>query len=144
MTANPQIAYFDSSVILRYAVGHERAIKDLSTYASKAMTSAITVVECLRVLDRWRITTEISDQKLVAARSLCLQILSGLRVIALDDQVIALASQTFPIAVKSLDAIHLASVIHFRNQCGAGPVLLTHDERLQMTARAMNVECQVS
>jgi predicted nucleic acid-binding protein len=142
MTANPKIAYFDSSVILRYAVGHERAIKDLSAYASKAVTSAITVVECLRVLDRWRITSEVGDHKLIAARSLCLQILNGLRIIAIDDQVIALASQTFPIAMKSLDAIHLSSVIHFRNQGGPRPVLLTHDERLQMAALAMEVDCQ--
>lgn len=142
MIANQRIAYFDSSVILRYAIGHERAIKDLARWASKAITSAVTVVECLRVLDRWRITSEISDHKLVAARSLCLQILNGLRIIAVDDQVVSLASETFPIGMKSLDAIHLASVIHFRNQGGAKPLLLTHDERLHMAARAMDVDCQ--
>lgn len=140
MSTHRHIAYFDSSIILRYVIGHEHAIRDLSLYASGAITSGITFVECLRVLDRWRITKEITDEKLVDARSLCFRILDGLRLIAIDEQIISLASQTFPIAMKSLDAIHLASAIQFQNQTKQKILLLTHDEKLKMAAIAMGVE----
>ncbi len=139
MTTPPRISYFDSSIILRYAIGHEAAVKSLAGFSKLAMTSSITVVECLRVLDRWRITKEVSDDNLVAARSLCLKIFSGLRLIAVDDTIITLASQSFPIALKALDAIHLASAIQVRNQCNQDITILTHDAKLAMASIAMNM-----
>ena len=41
MTAHGHIAYFDSSIILRYVIGHEHAIKDLSLYAAGEITRAL-------------------------------------------------------------------------------------------------------
>ena len=140
MTNPKSVFYFDSSVILRFAIGHENAIHDFSPYTYKASTSAITIIECLRVLDRWRITKEISDKKLVDSRTICLQILNGLRIVSIDDSIVSLASQTFPIALKSLDAIHLATAIHLQNETKHGILLLTHDIKLQMAAIAMNIE----
>lgn len=139
MTSSQGISYFDSSVILRYAIGHEMAVKSLAGFSKMAVTSSITVVECLRVLDRWRITKEISDDKLVAARSLCLKIFSGLRLIPVDETIISSASQTFPIALKSLDAIHLASAIQVRNQSNQDITILTHDAKLAMASISMNM-----
>jgi predicted nucleic acid-binding protein len=133
-------SYFDSSVLLRYVIGHEHSMQNLAPYSKGAVTSAITAIECLRVLDRWRITKEINDERLIFARSLCLQILSGLRIIAVDDHIVFLASQTFPIAMKSLDAIHLASALHFQSQSGGRVLLLTHEFKLQMAATAFDLD----
>jgi hypothetical protein len=91
------------------------------------------------VLDRWRITKEVSDDKLVAARSLCLKIFSGLRLVPVDETIISLVSQTFPIALKSLDAIHLASAIQVRDQSNQDITILTHDTKLAMASIAMNM-----
>ena len=133
-------SYFDSSVLVRYVIGHEQSIQNLTPYSKGAVTSAITAIECLRVLDRWRITKEINDERLISARSLCLKILSGLRIIPVDDHVVSMASQTFPIAMKSLYAIHLASALHFQNQSGVKVLLLTHDIKLQMAATAFDMD----
>jgi predicted nucleic acid-binding protein len=140
MTNGTSCFYFDSSIILRYAVNHERALKNLSRYATNAATSALTTVECLRVLDRWRITNEIDDKKLASSRSLCLSILSGLRMIAIDQDTIELASQSFPIAIKSLDAIHLATAIQLKRIHGLNTVMLTHDQKLMMAAISINLD----
>ena len=83
---------------------------------------------------------KINDERLISARSLCLKILSGLRIIPVDDHVVSMASQTFPIAMKSLYAIHLASALHFQNQSGVNVLLLTHDIKLQMAATAFDMD----
>ena len=72
------VYYFDSSVILRHAINHESALPNLSLYSKRPFTSALTHVECLRVLDSWRLTKEIADEKLIATRSICLKMLDGL------------------------------------------------------------------
>lgn len=135
-----EINYFDSSVILRYSINHVDALRDLSHFSSGATTSVITHIECLRVLDRWRITREISESVLVDARSLCLKILRGLRTVELDDQVVQLAAQSFPIAMKSLDAIHLATALILKKQLNQPVRILTHDVKLGLAARAMELE----
>lgn len=139
MSADGDVYYFDSSVLLRYAINHTAAIRDLARFSKGATSSVVTTIECLRVLDRWRITKEISDDKLVAARSLCLKLLSGLRMMALDDNVVQLASQSFPIALKSLDAIHLASALLLQKQLDKTVCILTHDAKLSLAAEAMNL-----
>lgn len=128
--------YFDSSVILRYAVGHPQAMQRLDRYAQNAFTSVLARVECLRVLDRWRITREIEDERLVRVRSACLKILDGLRLIEIDAGVIEIASQTFPIALKSLDALHLATAIRLKHQDSTEVIMLTHDQKLALAALA--------
>jgi predicted nucleic acid-binding protein len=135
-----EINYFDSSVILRYAINHVDAIRDLSRFSNGATTSVITHIECLRVLDRWRLTREISESVLVDARSLCLKILRGLKTVELDDQIVQLAAQSFPIAMKSLDAIHLATALILKKQFNQPVRILTHDVKLGLAARAMEIE----
>ncbi len=141
MTKDPKtVAYLDSSVVLRYAINHQSAFRGLAQYCKGAATSIITQIECLRVLDRWRITKEIDDARLVAGRSLCLKLLDGLRIMSIDDRIVALASQSFPIAIKSLDALHLAAAIQLQVQGAAKVAFLTHDKKLAMAACAVNLE----
>lgn len=138
--AEARIYYFDSSVILRYVANDSGAIKNLAKYGKGALTSAISYIECLRVLDRWRVTREVPDERLAPARSLCLKILDRLRIIAIDDGVVSLASQSFPIALKSLDAVHLASALQMRDQQNSRVAILTHDVKLRMAAVAVDLD----
>lgn len=140
MVGSRDIHYIDSSVILRYAINHPDAIRDLSRYADGATTSVITAIECLRVLDRWRLTREVSETQLVDARLLCRQILSGLRVVMMDEHVAQLAAQSFPIAIKSLDAIHLATALMLNQQGSKRVKIITHDAKLALAARSMELE----
>jgi predicted nucleic acid-binding protein len=137
-----EIFYFDSSVILRYAINHKSALRNLAQFANGATTSVLTMIECMRVLDRWRITREVSEIELVEARALCLKMLSGLRSVAIDDNVVQLAAQSFPIAVKSLDAIHLATALLLKKQLKKEVRVLTHDAKLALAVRAMDLSVQ--
>ena len=134
------IYYFDSSVLLRYAIRQVNAIQYIENYCHEASSSVIAKVECMRVLDRWRLTREISDSKLVEARSRCLMLLDGLKLVELDRSIIELASQTFPIALKTLDALHLATGMRIKHQSGTEVVMVTHDQKLALASQALGLK----
>jgi uncharacterized protein len=134
------IYYFDSSVLLRYSIRQVHAITNIEKYANGASSSVISKVECMRVLDRWRITREISDAKLSEARSRCLKLLGGLRLVELDAATLDLASQTFPIALKTLDALHLATALRLKQQLRTEISILTHDQKLALASEALGLQ----
>lgn len=139
MTRKAADHYFDSSVLLRYAIRHTGAISDLGPFLHGSSSSVLTKVECMRVLDRWRLTREVSDALLAEARSRCLKLLSGLRLIELDGAIVELASQTFPLALKSLDALHLATALRMQQALGREVAILTHDQRLSLAAQSLGM-----
>jgi hypothetical protein len=54
--------YFDSSVVLRFVLGERGRLPEWSR-VSEAVTSEITRVECLRVLDRLRLAGGLADRE---------------------------------------------------------------------------------
>lgn len=133
------ICYFDSSVLLRYSIRQVHAITNIEKYANGASSSVIARVECMRVLDRWRLTREISDAKLSEARSRCLKLLGSLRLVELDAATLELASQTFPIALKTLDALHLATALRLKQQLRTEISMITHDQKLALASEALGI-----
>lgn len=67
------------------------------------------------------------------------EILSGQVLIPLDDEILAAAEFIAPSAVRTLDAIHLATAVHL---AGAGRVeaLMTYDKQLAAGAREHGLE----
>lgn len=140
MKTDKLIAYIDSSIILRHAVRDKAAFKDLEPYAAVAVTSTLTRVECFRVLDRFRLTREISETGIASAWQVVREFLASIKTVPINTAVVDLASQSFPIALKSLDAIHLASAILARNTAEARGIMITHDVKLALAAQAMDLD----
>ncbi len=139
-----QIFYLDSSILLRYAIRHVNAIQNLEEYSDGAVTSVIAKVECMRVLDRWRLTREVSDRELSEARSRTFKLFEGVSLAEISESVIETASLTFPIAIKSLDAIHLATAIKLQQQFSLPVTMVTHDQKLALAAQALGMETVTS
>ncbi len=59
-------------------------------------------------------------------------------LLELDAMVLARAREPFPVAVRTLDALHLAS-IEFMRSLGQGVELASYDERLLAGARALKI-----
>jgi predicted nucleic acid-binding protein len=53
--------------------------------------------------------------------------------------VLARALEPFPVVVRTLDALHLATIEYLRG-IGQRPTLATYDQRLSQAASAMGVE----
>ena len=126
--------YFDSSVVLRVALGERGRLKEWSR-ASEAITSEITRVECLRALDRLRLEGDMVDRELSRRRATTLSILAGFEQVRLNRAILDRAAEPFPVKIRTLDAFHVASALLVRTRFPAIR-FATHDVDLGVAAAA--------
>jgi uncharacterized protein len=129
------IAYLDSSVLLRLVLGQRNALAEWAS-VDRGVTSALAEVECLRTLDRLRLAERLADEEIAPRREAVYRLLESVDVVELTRPVLGRASQPLPTAVGTLDAIHLATALLWRERTEAKLVMATHDEALGTAARA--------
>ena len=129
------IAYLDSSVLLRKVLGQAGELREWATIRT-GVASALAETECLRTLDRFRLRAALSDRELARRREAVFRLLERLEVIDVTAAVLARAAQPLPTELGTLDAIHLATALLWREQSGGDLVMATHDATLAMAARA--------
>jgi predicted nucleic acid-binding protein len=127
--------YVDSSVLLRIVLG-ERGTLSSWRRITQPVSSEVIRLECLRTIDRVRLTRRIGDADVAARRGAILEQLEGFALVKLDARVLDRAADPFPTTLSSLDAIHLASALLVRR---AMPdlTIATHDVELATAARAV-------
>jgi predicted nucleic acid-binding protein len=132
------IAYLDSSVVLRLILGQPGAIGGSGLAA--AVASQLGRVECLRTLDRLQVMGKLDPNALASRREATYRLLDRFRLVPLGNDVLDRAAQPFPTALGTLDAIHLATAVLFRERREANLHLATHDTALGLAARAVGFE----
>jgi len=128
--------YLDSSVILRVLFREPERLASWDTYTS-GFTSALTRIECLRTIDRLRVQG-LDEAAAEAISSQADKTLERLSILAFSDDVLRVASQPFPTAVGTLDALHLASALLIK-MSQPNLEFATHDRQLGVAARAMGL-----
>lgn len=129
------IAYVDSSVLLRVVLAQADRLGAWSSI-QVAVTSALTEVECLRTLDRRFRQGLLDPEDLADRRGLVLRLLERMDRVDVSPAVLRRAADPFPTPLGTLDAIHLATAILWREGRTEAPVLATHDGQLATAARA--------
>lgn len=129
------IAYLDSSTILRVVLGQANSLKEWRSI-THGVASALVEVECLRTLDRLRLAEGLNDVELAARRETVFRVLEVIDVVELTRPVLSRASQPLPTALGTLDAIHLATALLWKERTRADLVMATHDEGLATASRA--------
>lgn len=132
-------AYVDSSAVLRVVLGQPGALMPTDALAA-GVTSELTRVECLRALDRLRRRGVLDAVQASAALGALESVSAGLSVIDLDKLVLSRAAMPFGVPVGTLDAIHLASALLWRERNGPLEVFATHDAELALAARFAGFE----
>ncbi len=130
------IAYLDSSVVLRVVLGQRGALREWKVIET-GVASALLEVECLRTLDRLRLLAGIPDGEIARRREAVYRIVEAVAVIEPTRPVLARAAQPFPVILGTLDAIHLATALVWRERSVADLVMATHDALLGLAARAV-------
>ena len=130
------IAYVDSSVLLRVVLAQPDRLPEWPTI-QQAVTSALTEVECLRTLDRRLRQGLLDPEDLADRRGLVLRLLERMDRVDVSPSVLRRAADPFPTPLGTLDAIHLATAILWREGRPEAPVLVTHDGQLATAARAV-------
>lgn len=129
------IAYVDSSVVLRVVLRQKDRLKEWSTIR-EGVVSALVQVECLRTVDRLRLSHQMPDEELALRREAVFRLIGEMAVVEVSAGILARASQPLPIPLGTLDAIHLATALEWREKSAVDLVMATHDAALALVARA--------
>ena len=127
-------AYVDASVLLRIILGESEPLAAWPTFVP--MSSELIRVECLRVVDRARFGLGIDDEQTARHRADVLEALGAFRLVPVNTAVLERAAEPFPTALGSLDAIHLATALHLREDV-PDLMVATHDRELATAARSV-------
>jgi predicted nucleic acid-binding protein len=129
------IAYLDASVLLRVVLGQPDALAGWGGIET-GVASALVEVECLRTLDRLRLRVGLDDESIAERREALQRLLDATEIVELTAPVLRRASQPFPTALGTPDALHLASALLWRDQTGEDLTVATHDAALALASRA--------
>jgi len=129
------IAYVDASVLLRVALGQPNALPEWRKI-DRGVASALVMTESLRTLDRLRLRANLSDAEVAIRRAAILALVDSLELVEIDNVVLTRAAQPMPTELGTLDAIHLATALLWKETTGADLVMATHDGALALGAQA--------
>jgi len=129
------IAYVDASVLLRVALGQPDALPEWRQI-DQGVASALVMTECLRTLDRLRLRAGLSDAEVAIRRATILALIGSLELVEIDSVVLDRAAQPMPTELGTLDAIHLATALLWKDLTHAGLIMATHDTALALSAQA--------
>jgi uncharacterized protein len=129
------IAYVDASVLLRVALGQRDALREWHDI-ERGVSSSLVRVESLRSLDRLRIRAKLSDSELANRRAMILKFTDAFEMVEISSAVLERAAQPMPTELGTLDAIHLATALLWRELVRADLVMATHDRALAIASQA--------
>jgi len=121
--------------VLRLVLGQEGKLRQWKSI-DRGISSALLEVECLRTLHRFRLAHGLSDEDHVRRCTAVYAILDELDVVDITRQVLSRASQPMPTSLGTLDAVHLATALLWREQSDEPLIMATHDEALGRAAQA--------
>ena len=129
------IAYVDASVLLRVALRQPDALPEWKRI-DQGVSSALIQTECLRTLDRLRLRANLPDKEVAVRRATILSLIASLEIVEIDATVLDRAAQPTPTELGTLDAIHLATALLWKESTRAELVMATHDAALALGAQA--------
>jgi uncharacterized protein len=129
------IAYVDASVLLRIALRQPDALSEWRDI-EQGVSSALVMTESLRTLDRLRLRAKLPDAEIASRRAKILELVESLELVEIDPVVLDRAAQPMPTELGTLDAIHLATALLWKEMSHAHLTMATHDGALGLAARA--------
>jgi len=129
------IAYIDASVLLRVALRQTDALPEWRQI-ERGVASALILTESLRTLDRLRLRASLPDDEVATRRATILRLVASLELVELEEVLLDRAAQPMPTELGTLDALHLATAVLWRQMSGVDLVMATHDLALGMAAQA--------
>jgi predicted nucleic acid-binding protein len=123
------LIYLDTSVALAHLLGESHA-PDPALWQERLVAS--------RLLE-YELWTRIHARRLSATHGEAVrELLATVALLELTPIVLARALEPFPVQVRTLDALHLASMLYLRER-GEPMMLASYDERLVRAARALDL-----
>ena len=122
------MTYIDTSVVLAHVLAEDRR-------PPASLWDDVLVASRLVDYETW---VRVHSKGLAETHSAAVAATLGrLRYASLNDEVLERARQPFPIAVRTLDALHLATIVFLQSM--AEVRLATYDARMVEAAEAMGI-----
>jgi predicted nucleic acid-binding protein len=133
------IAYLDASVLMRLVLGQPGRLREWKSI-EEGVSSVIAEVECLRTLDRLHHRGDVGDRDVGPRREAIYKLLNEFTLVDVSRVVLGRAGEPLAVPLGTLDAIHLATALTWRDKIGADMTFATHDAALAAAARAMGFQ----
>jgi predicted nucleic acid-binding protein len=132
-------AYIDTSALLRLVLREPGALEDLRSWDG-LVSSELIAVECSRTIDRLRLQGALTVEEAAVRWQAVAEWLEAIDLVLLGPLVLRRASEPLPTPLGTLDAIHLATALIWRERMGSLPTMATHDGALGLTARTFGFD----
>jgi predicted nucleic acid-binding protein len=134
------ILYLDSSALLRIILREPGAL-DLSLLhsAESILSSELLAIECPRTIDRLRLQGSLSVQEAGKRTRVLKDWLEAVDLVLLQRPILARASEPFPTPLSTLDALHLATALVWKDRVGKDLTMATHDGGLALASQAFGI-----
>jgi predicted nucleic acid-binding protein len=133
------IVYIDTSVLMRLVLREPGALEDLRSFDT-LVSSELLGVEGYRTVDRLRLQGALSMEE--AARSIrtITEWLEAIDLVLLRPPVLSRAGEPLPTAIGTLDALHLATALVWRDRMRTPLIMATHDRALGLAAASFGFD----
>ncbi len=140
-----QVAYFDSSALLSILLQDAGAgvSADLWSRFSRRVSSILLNAECWNGMRRHfaRIQMEPKFAWLEERSDFLSAALASVHVLPVDERILGILRERAELSeCRPMDALHLATALHFSEGSDAGLVAVSLDEQMRQTARKLKLE----
>ena len=133
------IAYIDTSALLRVVLREPGALDDLRSYDT-LVSSELIAVESARTIDRLRLQGSLTTEEAAIRFRVVNDWLEALDLVLLRPSILSRAGEPMPMPLGTLDALHLATALIWRDRIGPLPIMATHDATLGQAAQVFGFE----
>lgn len=132
-------AYIDTSALLRLVLREPGALDDLRS-ADALVSSELIAVESARTIDRLRLQGALTVEEAAARQRAVTEWVEAIDLVLVRAPVLKRASEPLPTPLGTLDGIHLATALIWRERMGDLPTIATHDTALGLAARTFGFD----
>ena len=133
------IVYVDSSVLMRMVLQAPGSLREW-TRIEHFVSSALLGVECARTIHRLRALEPLTDEEFARRWEALQHALAEFELVGIDPIILDRASGALAFPLKTLDAIHLATAILWRERAQPSLQFATHNKQLGLAARTSGFE----
>ena len=132
-------AYVDTSALLRLILREPGAL-DMLRSCEVLVASELLAVEARRTIDRLRLQGSLTTEEAAARSRIVGDWLEAIDLVLVRPPILSRASEPLPVPLGTLDAIHLATALVWRDRTGEPLTVATHDAAFGLAARAYGFE----
>ena len=133
------IAYIDTSALLRIVLREAGALDELRS-CDGLVSSELIGVESMRTIDRLRLHGSLTAEEAAGRLRIVNDWLEAIDLVLIRPPVLSRASEPMPMPLGTLDAMHLATALIWRDRVSPLAAIATHDSMLGTAALAFGFD----